>query len=140
VYVSALTAKSWTSCQESPDNSCHWFYEYDKALAHAKEYKKPILVDVGAPYCSLCKAIDKKVLTPETLENCQEYCVFVKVDGSDENHAVHAPLLKKYSVMGAPTLLLIDQENEQEITRWGGELYQKSGKEFTEQVKSKTKR
>lgn len=135
VYIGAITAKSWMTCQESPDGSCLWFYDYAHALETAKQHKKHVLVDVGAPYCSLCKAIDKKVLTPETLEACQEYCVFVKVDAADESHAVHAPLLKKHNVMGAPTLLLIDQENEEEITRWGGELYQKSGKEFTEALK-----
>ncbi len=135
IPAGSYVIKSWYYCKETCDASCAWLSDYTAARACAQQECKPILIDVSTPFCSLCKAIDKKVLTPDVVNQCKEYCVPVKIDGSDDDHTAHSALLKKYNVVGAPTFILVNPETEDEITRWGGEVYDQTSEKFVDQLK-----
>ena len=110
-----------------------------------RRYKKPqqshklLFVDIGAPYCSICKAIDKTLFSDMHVKvTLKEYLntIPVKVDGSDP---ANAALMKQFKVIGFPTVLLINPETQEIIKQWGPELYGMAAAEFIDQVKNAIK-
>jgi thioredoxin:protein disulfide reductase len=115
-----------------PENT-FWNHDYYLALEQAKKENKKLLVDVGAPFCSICKAIDAGLFSNPEVTRRLIQCVSVKIDGSREDAAC-TTLKEKYSILGFPTILLIDPQTEQVIRQWGGELYDLSPQEFIAQL------
>src|SRR5438477_11944055 len=87
-----------------------WCTNYSEAHAQALAEKKNILVDVNAPYCSICTAIEGKFFCEEDVCTALGTCVPVKINGADSSIEAHEELKKKYKIIGAPTLLLINPE------------------------------
>jgi thiol:disulfide interchange protein DsbD len=112
-----------------------WCTNYPEAHAQALAEKKNILIDVNAPYCTICTAIEGKFFCEENVCNALGNCVPVKINGADTSLEAHEELKKKYKIIGAPTLLLINPETDEELARWGSELYDASIEEFVEQLK-----
>ena len=122
-----------TKDKESVDKL--WEYDYYAALDNAKQENKKLLIDIGAPFCSICKAIDSGLFSrPEVIKQLV-LCTTLKIDGSAENEACRT-LRDKYSILGFPTILLIDPENGAVIKKWGAELYDLSPEQFISQLES----
>ncbi len=92
-----------------------------------------MLLDISAPYCSICSAIDKKVLSCPIVTEKLKDVVPVRIGDIEATESTRA-LQKKYKVMGAPTILLIDPETKSELKRWGSELYDADVKEFAKEL------
>lgn len=110
-----------------------WLSNYKQALGQAKEQNKKLFVDVGAPYCSICKAIDKTLFADMKVKEklCEFVCV--KLDGSQkENEA----FTKKYEILGFPAIMILNPEDGTVIKRWGGELYGISTPRFIQDLAS----
>ncbi|MEX0671890.1 MAG: cytochrome c biogenesis protein CcdA, partial [Candidatus Babeliales bacterium] len=101
-----------------------WETDYHNALACAKAANKKIFIDFWATFCSICKAIDKKVLASQPVQELLKNYVALKVDGSDPASEPFATLHKKYAIKGFPTFLLIDPHTGTIIKQWGSEIYQ----------------
>jgi thiol:disulfide interchange protein DsbD len=87
--------------------SADWLKSEAAAVAQAEAFRKPVLIDFFAEWCSACKELDRYVYTdPLFLEEARRF-VLVKVDGTDETPEIEA-LYKKYKVDGLPTVILID--------------------------------
>jgi len=112
-----------------------WCTNYPEAHAQALAEKKNILIDVNAPYCTICTAIEGKFFCEEDVCTALGNCVPVKINGADSSIEAHEELKKKYKIVGAPTLILINPETGEELARWGSELYDASVEEFAEQLK-----
>lgn len=108
-----------TLCPVAFENDLVWQQDFDCALTQAQKEHKHILIDIGAPFCSICTAIDKKMFGDYQVKEALKKHVLVKLDGSQTANQV---VTQRYNVLGYPTILLID-ENGQEIRRWGAELY-----------------
>lgn len=106
-----------------------WNNNYEQARILAQNEHKKLLVDISAPYCSICKAIDKKIFGCDTVQCQLRNVVPVKIDNIEADEATLA-LQKKFNVVGVPTVLLVDPENEQILQRWGSELYDANIDEF----------
>ena len=109
-----------------------WNTNYESALQQAQKSHKPLFVDIGAPYCSICKSIDKNLfknihvrvaLKTETIP--------AKIDGSAPENA---ELIKRFNVIGFPTILLINPETQEIIKKWGPELDEMQDHEFVEHL------
>lgn len=107
-----------------------WLTDYSYAQAQAQQDQKKILLDISAPFCTICKAIDNKLFADEQVCHALNTIVPVKIDCSDTNNQHYAALQKKYTIVGAPTFILIDPTTEKEIKRWGSELYDISPQDF----------
>jgi thiol:disulfide interchange protein DsbD len=84
-----------------------WLDNYEKALADAKEKKRPVIVNFTAPWCSACRQMDAVTMRKKWLQDeVQEYTL-VKVD-YDTNGALAA----KYRVRGIPAYVLLNQFGE----------------------------
>ncbi len=111
-----------------------WLTEYKDGIKQAKKENKYIFLDVGAPFCSICKAIDKQLLSKDNVVQSLKHFVPVKIDGSDDSHKIHTNLRKKFNIVGVPAFIIINPFDEQEIKRWGGELYELSTNEFIHEL------
>jgi len=114
-----------------------WLHDYAQALGRAHTENKNIFVDVSTPCCTICKAIDKKFFTNENVLNAlQAAYVPVKINGADDTNQSTVDLQERYTIMGAPTLLIIDPETGNEIRRWGSELYDYTVDDFAQELNS----
>ena len=96
-----------------------WMSDYEKAAARAREQKKPMMVDVMADWCSICKRMDTEVFSRADVAASAAKFVAVKVDGDKRPE-----LKKKFDVSGYPTFILQTPE-EKELGRVrGGVPYQ----------------
>lgn len=111
-----------------------WCNNYTEAHAQALAENKKILVDVNTPLCTICTAIEGKFFCEENVCNALGNCVPVKINGADTSIEAHEELKKKYKIIGAPTLLLIDPATGKELARWGSELYDATLEEFVDQL------
>jgi thiol:disulfide interchange protein DsbD len=88
-----------------------WLTSEEIALAKAQAFKKPVLIDFFAEWCTACKELDHYVYPDETFLREAQRFVLVKVDGTEETALIEA-LYKKYKVDGLPTVILIDSEGK----------------------------
>jgi len=111
-----------------------WCKNYADAHAQAVAENKRILLEVNAPYCTICSAIENKFFCEESVCSALGNCIPVQINGADTSVTAHEELKKKYNIIGAPTLILIDPKTGAEISRWGSELYDATVEEFVTQL------
>lgn len=102
-----------------------WHIDYRLAHAEAVAQNTKLLIDIGAPFCSICKAIDKTLFADAQVLAALYKLTAVKIDGSDTCDEAIQELVRTYKVVGFPTVLLIDPTTGAELKRWGPELYGK---------------
>jgi len=111
-------------------NNSFWYTEHNVALEIAQQEKKKLFVDIGAQFCTICKAIEHGLLSDSSVQAAMNKFVNLKIDGSNCPEEVQEGLIKKYEVVGFPTYLLIDSESGDLLARWGSELYDLSPEQF----------
>ena len=112
-----------------------WKTNYKDAQAQAHLENKKLFVDIGAPFCSICTAIDNTLFADKTvMEFLETTTVPVKINGSD---TTNKELLQKFHVLGFPTILLLDAHTQEVLKQWGPELYGMPTEQFITQVKEK---
>ncbi|MBI5545147.1 MAG: thioredoxin family protein [Deltaproteobacteria bacterium] len=97
--------------QPRPVPSADWLQSEEAAIAQAQTFKKPVLIDFFAEWCSACKELDHFVYTDDYFLSEAKRWVLVKIDGTEETPALEA-LYKKYKVDGLPTVILIDSQGK----------------------------
>lgn len=116
-----------------------WTENYTCAREQARHENKKILLKVEAPCCSMCTAIDKKFFRHATIIKTLEHAYIpVHIDGSDTTDPVIHDLVQKFSIVGFPTIILIDPIDEIAIKKWASELYDYSIEQFDEILKQST--
>ncbi|HZW61040.1 MAG TPA: thioredoxin family protein, partial [Candidatus Babeliales bacterium] len=117
------------------DEEDFWYKNYDEAIAEAKEENKKLFIDIGAPFCSICKAIDNTIFKDKmVLEVLQEF-IPVKINGADSSDQACNHIKQTCTVLGFPTILVIDPHTGTLIRRWGGELYERKPESFAHELK-----
>ncbi|HXW85815.1 MAG TPA: cytochrome c biogenesis protein CcdA [Candidatus Bathyarchaeia archaeon] len=108
-----------------------WMTDFAYAQDRAHAENKQIVLKIYTPVCNLCSAIDRKILNvPAVQKILMQHFIPVKLDATD---TAHQELLKKYTIVGAPALLLLDPSGE-EFMRWTGELYDSTPEAFVEEL------
>lgn len=113
------------SCENS---AWHTNYESALKLAHANNQK--LLIDCGADWCSICKAIDKYVLNDPQVKAALCNLVLLKVDATDQASEPYVTLKNKYQIFGVPAILLVEPKDQALIKKWGSDLYDLPKQEF----------
>lgn len=126
--------KAAQSYYQNPLEYINWQTDYATACALACNQHKPLLIDIGSPYCSLCSSIDNYIFCNEHVADCcnKDY-IALKIDGSEK---CCETLKQKYTVLGVPSILLVDPETETVIKKWGGELYHQQPQQFIAQLRN----
>ncbi|TAE75753.1 MAG: DUF255 domain-containing protein [Bacteroidetes bacterium] len=115
------------------NNKVVWVTDYAKALKDAKKSKKTLLLNfTGSDWCSWCIRLDKEVFDKAAfVEYAKKNLICVKLDFpqrtkvSPEEKIQNNKLMKKHSVKGFPTILLVDAK-ENVVLRTG---YQAGGED-----------
>jgi len=126
-------SKDWTCTSEHQTPSV-WLTDYAYAQERAKTERKNILIDVTADWCSVCKLIEKKILNAPEVVAALDTVIPVTVNSTQTTSEPYASLKQKYTIVGVPTLLLIDGQTGELIKRWGSELAELDINEFIRQL------
>jgi len=113
----------------------YWHTDYKHACTIAKQTNKLVLLDISAPFCSICKAIDKKIFQHSTVNaRIQEFCIPIKIADFDTSNPLHANIKQQFNIMGVPSCCIINPHGEELCKFWGSELYDLSPSEFMQQL------
>ena len=91
---------------------------WDKAIAHAAETGKPLVVKVGASWCAPCQAMNSKIMSnPELKKRLDKEATFVniEIDGHGDNQATRAKadkIAKELGVRSYPSVYILTLENK----------------------------
>lgn len=133
LIASAVVTAAYTLKTDMVCKGTIWRYEYEEVRAHARRDNKLLLLGFGAPFCSMCTAIDNDMFQDPgvcTVLN-DLHCVKISADNDapyvDELH-------KQYKILGFPTYVLINPHTGEELKRWGCELYEMPHCEFIAEI------
>jgi thiol:disulfide interchange protein DsbD len=132
IVVAAYAYKAYYVANNTHEDI--WHTDYCAAEALAREENTLLFIDVGSPFCTLCTAIDKKLLSRPEVLTALKKCVCVKVNSADTSDSACVDLQKKYSIVGVPAILLINPHTGDVCKRWAGELYDTPAHEFIAQI------
>ena len=77
----------------------------EEALAQAKKQDKLVFIDFWTTWCGWCKKLDHDTYTdPKIIASLNEHYVCLSVDAESKDGA---PIARRYSVSGYPTLLFL---------------------------------
>lgn len=132
VYISFKAIQSIYSTPE--ESFAFWHSDYDEACALAQEQHKKIFVDIGAPFCSMCHALDNLLFKDkEVIRTLDKNCILVKLDGSQPDCKPCQD--KTFNVIGFPTILLLNEDCTL-IKKWGAELYDVKKEAFIDELRT----
>ncbi len=99
-----------------------WHSNLPDAFAEARKSNLPLFVDFRADWCSICRELEDNVFPHRDVAPLLAKYVLVKIDAT-KNEGEAAELLKRYSVIGLPTLLLLRPDGtEREDLRIVGDI------------------
>ncbi|WP_029076868.1 protein-disulfide reductase DsbD [Kaistia adipata] len=87
---------------------------FDSALSAARAQGRPVLVSFTADWCTVCKSNERTVLRDPAISARLERASIVVADVTETNAETEA-LMRRFDVVGPPTLLLIDPDSGREI-------------------------
>lgn len=93
--------------------------DWDRALALARERDRPLFVDVWAPWCHSCLALEAEVLTDRALAPLADDFVWASIDSERESSSA---FLARFPLEASPTLWVIDPRREAPLVRWVGTM------------------
>ncbi len=114
----AAAAAAAASVQPEIRHGLPWFEDApEAALAAARATKRPVLVDLWAPWCHTCLSMQNYILTDEKLPGAKDQFVFLAIDTEKESNA---KFLEKVPVEVWPTFYVLDPEGPTIRGRWLG--------------------
>ena len=81
---------------------------FTKALARARQSRKPLVLDFQAQWCVPCKRMERETFTDPGVVRLLQQCVLLKID-TDE----HPALAKHFGVVGLPDLRLLAPDGKE---------------------------
>jgi thiol:disulfide interchange protein len=93
---------------EQGTGAISWRTDYGSAAQEAGEAGTPLMVDVGADWCTPCKQLDEFVFSRADVAEASKAFVPVKVDGDKRSD-----LRKQWGVKGYPTVIFLTAEGEE---------------------------
>lgn len=93
-----------------------WETDEAGALARAKAENMRVLIDFTADWCAACKKLLRITFADSKVAAELSQYVLLKVDATDDEDPKVMALMKKYRVVGLPTVVILDAK-EQELLR-----------------------
>jgi thioredoxin:protein disulfide reductase len=89
-----------------------WLHDEQSAMALARAEGRPMIIDFWADWCAACKELDRTVWSDASVLQETRRFVALKLDGTSDNPAFEGAV-KKYGVVGLPTVVLIDSRGRE---------------------------
>jgi thiol-disulfide isomerase/thioredoxin len=95
-----------------------WFEDdYQAALSCAKATRRPLVIDMWAPWCHTCISMQTTVLQDASLKPFADRFVFLAVDTDREKNAA---IVAKLPLQNWPTFFVLSPDDESVQERWLG--------------------
>ena len=134
LYSWQIIQTTYLKTNNQDTNHQNWLTDYEAAVKIAYSKNQKLIIDFGADWCSICKAIDKHVLNDKQVKPILQKFILLKVDATDQDSEPYVTLKNKYQILGVPTILVIDPNNQSLLKRWGSELYDLPKAEFIHEL------
>lgn len=85
-----------------------WMDDYESAVARAQQEGNPLMVDVGAEWCSACDRLDETVFARADVTAAAQAFVPVRVDGD-----ARGDLVADFDVTGYPTVIFLAPDGDE---------------------------
>lgn len=85
--------------------------ELEKKLAHAKQNKRPVMIEFFASWCPSCRALDANVLSDLTIQKHLQNFMAIRVDITNKNDDL-TKLMEYFHVVGTPTVIFYDRDGQ----------------------------
>ncbi len=86
--------------------------ELQQKILDSKKDHKPVMLEFFATWCPDCKKVDTDVLSSTEVRQDMKAFTRIRVDLSERNPEL-ATIMKKYNVLGVPTMVFFDKEGNQ---------------------------
>ncbi len=93
----------YTIHNHKTESNINWVKDYDKAMAKAKEEKKPVFIDFYADWCENCHKLEGELST--IYPSLKDKVVFLQIN-MDEKSPIKDKLVKKYNIVGLPGVII----------------------------------
>jgi thioredoxin-like negative regulator of GroEL len=87
-----------------------WVTDFNKALAEAKQFSKPIFVDVYAEWCTWCHKLDKEVYSDPKFKEYMKNYVLARIDSEDGGQG--SSIAQKYDIDSLPTMIVLNSQGK----------------------------
>jgi len=124
----------FTSSAQTKSSPLEWLTQYDQAHQKALQEKKLIFIYLTAPFCSLCSAIERCILSHPEISPLLSSFILLKINLDDESDKQAMRIRTTYQIIGVPTYLLIDPATEKLLKRWGSKLLDKGPQSFAKSL------
>ncbi|MBU0994655.1 MAG: protein-disulfide reductase DsbD [Proteobacteria bacterium] len=93
-------------------NPLIWQEDEASALSFAKEQNRPLLIDFYAEWCASCKKLEQVTFSDEDVRSELGRFDLLRVDATDSNATRVKHLLRKYNVIGLPTIIFVNASGD----------------------------
>lgn len=121
--------------QATETEALHCCGNYEQARTQALAENKMLLVDFGASWCTSCNEIEHKFLGNNmVIDSLSNSFVVVKIDCTNPKAESCASVQAQFNIIGFPTMLVVEPQEQKVLARWGGELLNLTPEAFVELV------
>lgn len=86
----------------------------DEAIRDARDQGRVVMIDYSAEWCTACKTFERNVLADPDIQRRLDRVTIIRADVTATNTDT-ADLMRRYDVVGPPTLVFLSPRNGEEI-------------------------
>lgn len=86
----------------------------DEAMRDARDQGRVVMIDYSAEWCTACKTFERNVLADPDIQRRLDRVTIIRADVTATNTDT-ADLMRRYDVVGPPTLVFVSPRNGEEI-------------------------
>ncbi len=96
-----------TAEKQADQAETFWQHDLQMALAEAAKSGKPLFIDFRADWCSVCRDLEQNVFPQPAIRTLLDRMIPVKIDATSPDDEKVNALLKRFGIVGLPTLLIL---------------------------------
>lgn len=106
LYIIILSFILFLSCSNS--GKINWENDFDVSVEKSKSENKIIMMDIYTDWCGVCKEMDKNTFRNKNIVDASTN--FIALKYNPEKMPNGEAILKKYNILGFPTMLFINSD------------------------------